>query len=143
MASEYNITDFRITLTPMLSMKNAEAAIEFYKQAFGAAEAVKMIDEGKVSHCELRIGDAVLMLSDEYWADEAVSPLSLGGSPVLLLLEVADVDTVFAQAIAAGGTEIRPVNDAFGGIMRMGKFNDPFGHRWMLMTKLHRADEIK
>lgn len=128
-------TDFRITLTPMLSMKNAEDAIEFYKRAFGATEVVKMIDDGKVSHCELHIGDAVLMLSDEYWSDQAVSPETLGGSPVLLLLEVADVDAVFAQAVEAGGTVMRPVMDVFDGKLRVGKVNDPFGHRWMILTK--------
>jgi PhnB protein len=129
----------QITITPMLSFKDAASAIEFYKRAFGAVEVTRLTEEnGRVGHAELRIGDAALMLSDEYPEIQVLSPETIGGSPVMLLLTVKDVDAVFHQAVAAGAAVDRPLQDTFGGAMRNGKLVDPFGHRWMILTR--RAD---
>lgn len=124
------------TLTPMIDVKNAIAAIEFYKRAFGAVEVMRLNeDDGRVSHCELRIGGATLMLSDEYPEINHLSPQTIGGSPVILLLTVPDVDVVFERAVAAGATITRPLQDGFDGALRTGKLMDPFGHPWMIVTQ--------
>ena len=116
----------------MLSFNDA-AAIAFYKEAFGAVETDRITDpQGKIAHAALRIGDAEMMLSDECPEIGVLSPSSVGGSPVMLLLQVPDVDAVFAQAVAAGATIARPVA---GDALRNGKLLDPFGHRWMILTK--------
>ena len=124
------------TLTPMIDVRNADAAIAFYRQAFGAVEVVRLNgDDGRVSHCELRIGGATLMLSDEYPEINCLSPETIGGSPVMLLLTVPNVDAVFHRAVDAGATVTRPLQDGFDGSLRTGKLTDPFGHHWMIATR--------
>lgn len=114
---------------------DAAGAIDFYKGAFGATEIVRLVDpSGKVMHAEMRIGDAALMLADEFPDMGYRSPRSLGGSPVSLLLYVDDVDALFARALAAGATETMPVEDQFDGDRR-GTLTDPFGHVWLLATR--------
>ena len=126
---------FRVTVTPYLCAQDAPRAIAFYVQAFGAEEVFRLLDDaGRVSHAEIRIGVAPIYLSDEHPESGALSPESVGGSPVLLVLEVEDVDAMFHQAVAAGATVDRPLMDTFDGAMRNGKVCDPFGHRWMLLT---------
>ena len=128
---------FRITATPYLCVKGAEEAIEFYKKAFGATEILRIPDDdGKISHAEIKIGDARIMISDEYPAIKVLSPESIGGSPVMIVLEVEDVDSLFERAVAAGAIVDRPLMDRFDGALRNGKLNDPYGHRWMLVTHL-------
>jgi PhnB protein len=128
---------FHITATPYLCAKPAAEAIEFYKKAFGAVETMRINDdEGKVSHAEIKIGDALIMISDEYPEISVLSPDSIGGSPVMIVLDVQDVDAVFNQAVAAGATVDRPVMDRFDGALRNGKLNDPYGHRWMITTHI-------
>ncbi|HZU75833.1 MAG TPA: VOC family protein [Dehalococcoidia bacterium] len=122
------------TLTPYLSVRGAADAIEFYKKAFGAQERGRMLGpDGKVAHAELVIGDSVLMLSDESPEMGSTSPQALGGSPVTFVLYVDDVDKAFPRALAAGGTQLSPVETMFYGD-RAGSLTDPFGHRWMLQT---------
>lgn len=119
-------------------MKGAAQAIEFYKQAFGATELWRLADpSGKVMHAEIKIGDSPIMLADEFPEMGAVSPLTLGGSSVSILLYVDDVDALAAQAVAAGAKVLRPVTDQFYGD-RSGTFSDPFGHQWSLAT--HQED---
>jgi len=126
------------TVTPYLVVRNAAAAIDFYKAAFGATEAFRMADpSGKVHHAELRIGDSPVMLTDEWPDMGARDPESLGGTPVSLHLYVTNVDTLAAQAIAAGARQLRPVRDQFYGD-RTGTFADPFGHTWHIAT--HKED---
>jgi PhnB protein len=126
---------YRTTVTPYLCATDATAAIEFYKRAFGAVVTLLLPDEqGRVSHATLQVGGAEFYLSDEYPAIDVRSPATIGGSPVLLVLDVPDVDTLFAQAVAAGATVDRPLADQFDGALRNGKLIDPFGHRWMLST---------
>jgi len=122
------------TATPYLIIRNAAAAIDFYKAAFGAKEIGRLTMSGdKVVHCEIQIGDSKLMLADEFPEWGGTSPELLNGTPVGLCLYVKDVDSFFAKAIAAGGKEMRPVSDQFYGD-RAGTLHDPFGHRWTICT---------
>lgn len=126
------------TVTPYLIVANAAEAIEFYKRGFGAVELMRLADpSGKVGHAEIKIGDSPLMLADEFPEMDARGPRTLGGSPITILLYVDDVDAMFAQAIAAGAKELRPVQDQFYGD-RSGMLEDPFGHKWAVAT--HKED---
>jgi PhnB protein len=124
-----------MTAIPYLIIRDAAAAIEFYKNAFGATEFVRLADSsGKVMHAEIRIGDAQIMLADEFPDMGYRSPTDLSGSSVSVLLYVEDVDRLFASAINAGGTTTRPVKDQFDGDRR-GTLTDPFGHIWLIATR--------
>ena len=115
------------SVTPYLVMKNAAAALEFYTKAFGAVELFRMpAPGGKIGHAEIKIGDSPVMLSDEYPDMGFKGPESLGGTPVSLMIYVEDVDTIYPQAIAAGGKELRPLQNQFYGD-RSGTLADPFG----------------
>lgn len=125
------------TVTPYLSVKGAERAIDFYKKAFGAQEIERHAGaEGKIMHAVIKIGDSLVMLADEFPESGCgmCSPESLKGSSVLLNLYVEDVDTFFNQAVKAGSTVIRPLMDAFWGD-RYGQLRDPFGHLWSVATR--------
>jgi PhnB protein len=123
------------SLIPYLILDQAAQAIEFYTKVFGARELVRLAGpDGKIMHAEIQIGAATLMLADEFPDMGYLSPKSLGGSPVSILLYVADVDTVFARAIAAGASEKMPLSDQFDG-ERRGTLSDPYGHVWLLATK--------
>ena len=125
-----------VTLNPYICVRDATRAIDFYIQAFGAEEEFRLTDSsGKVGHAQLKIGDALFMLADEFPEAGFKSPGSLGGSPVGLHLQVADVDAVFAQALAAGATTDRPVENQFYG-QRGGSLLDPFGHRWFIQSHI-------
>ena len=120
-------------ITPYLICKNAEAAIEFYKRAFGAEELFRIGGPGMVGHAEMKIGGAIIMLADEHPDVGAVSPETLGGTAVHMLVYVEDVDAFTATAVAEGLTVLRPVADQFYGD-RSGQFKDPFGHVWSFAT---------
>ncbi len=120
------------TVTPYLVVNDGARAIDFYKQAFGAKELHRMGGpDGKIGHAELKIGDSVIMLSDEMMGNR--SPQSLGGSPVSIFLYVDNVDSVFNQAVKAGAKSDMAPEDMFWGD-RYGKLTDPFGHVWGLAT---------
>jgi len=124
------------SVTPYLSMRGAKAAIDFYARAFGAELVLKLdMPDGSIAHAEVRIGDSVLMMSEENpdWGNR--SALSFGGSPVSMMIYVPDVDTAFARALAAGATQVRPVEDQFYGD-RSGTLQDPFGYQWTLATHI-------
>lgn len=122
------------TVTPYLICKGAAAAIDFYKKAFGATEIMRMpAPDGRVGHCELKIGDSRVMLADEFPERNIRGPHTLGGTSVSFYLYVDDVDAQFAKALAAGGKVDRPVTDQFYGD-RSGTLFDPFGHQWTLAT---------
>ena len=115
------------SVTPYITVNDAAAAIEFYKQAFGAVERYRMdMPGGKIGHAEIQIGDSIIMLSDEWPAYGALSPITLGGSPVGLAMYVENVDAAFERAIAAGAREERAVQDQFYGD-RTGTLIDPYG----------------
>lgn len=130
------------TVTPYLIVQGAGAAIEFYKQAFGATELLRMADPaaGKVGHAEIQVGDSRIMLADEFPDMGYRSPKSLGGTPVSICLYVPDVDVVFNRAVAAGATVQRPVSDMFYGD-RTGTLTDPFGHVWTISTHVEDVSE--
>lgn len=119
-------------LTPYLGVHDGAAALAFYAEAFGAVEQTRFTGpDGRIGHAELAIGTVRLYLADEYPEEGAVSPRTLGGSPVALHLEVADVDAVHARAVAAGAIEQRePADQPYGA--RQSSILDPFGHRWLL-----------
>lgn len=122
------------SLTPHLVCANAAAAIDFYRQAFGAEEIMRLpMPDGKLGHAMLRIGDSMLMLADEFPQWESHSPATLRGSPVTIHLAVTDVDAAFEQAIAAGATARMAPADMFWGD-RYGVLVDPFGHHWSVAT---------
>jgi uncharacterized glyoxalase superfamily protein PhnB len=126
------------SLTPHIIVKNASAAIDFYKKAFGATEICRMSGPGGgVMHAELKIGDSIMMIADEFPDMGCKGPHSYGGSPVTLHLYVKDVDATFNQALASGAALKMPVMDMFWGD-RYGQVTDPFGHTWSLAT--HKED---
>ncbi len=127
------------TVTPHLVIKGAGAAIDFYKKAFGAEEVMRMPgpDGQSVMHAELKIGDSIIFLADEFPGMPARSPKALGGTTVTITLYVVDADKVFNQAVAAGATPALPPTDMFWGD-RYAKVLDPFGHDWAIAT--HKED---
>lgn len=125
-------------VTPYLCVKGAASAIEFYKQAFGAKEVMRIgAPGGKIGHAEVAIGDSRIMLADEYSEMNFRNPRAIGGSPVHIHLYVNDVDKTFQQAVAAGAKVLKPVVDQFYGD-RSGSLEDPFGHVWHVAT--HKED---
>jgi PhnB protein len=119
---------------PYLCVDGAGAAIEFYCNVFGAVERMRMAEpDGRIGHAELEFGAAVIMLADEFPDLGIRAPKSIGGTPVTINVYVENVDEVFARAIDAGATALRPVTDQFYGD-RTGQFEDPFGHRWSVAT---------
>jgi PhnB protein len=133
-------------ITPYLVVRNGTQAIEFYKKAFGAEERFRMnTPDGKsIGQSELKIGDSLFMLADEFLQMNSLSPESIGGSPVSMYMYVEDVDAVFNQAVSAGATVLNPVMDMFYGD-RWGYIKDPFGHLWSIAThkKDLTSDELK
>lgn len=124
------------TVTPHLACDGAADAIEFYKKAFGAVEFMRLpMEDGRLMHAAVRIGDSMIMLVDENKEWGCLGPKSLGGTPVTIHLNVDDVDTVFATAVAAGATVKMPVADMFWGD-RYGIVEDPFGHMWSIATHI-------
>ena len=123
------------SVTPYLCCKDAGAAIEFYKRAFGATELMRMSAPGeKIGHADIQIGDSHVMLADEFPEMGFLSPQSVGGSPVMMHLYVEDADATAERAVAAGAKVTRPVEDQFYGD-RGGQFEDPFGHKWYVSTR--------
>jgi PhnB protein len=119
---------------PYLVVDGASNAIDFYTKVLGAKEEVRMGGpDGKVGHAELRIGDSVVMLADAFPGMGMQDPESIGGTPVSIVVYVEDVDTIFAAGLAAGAKEVEAVENKFYGD-RAGTFDDPFGHRWNIMT---------
>jgi PhnB protein len=129
------------SVTPYLIVKDAGAAIDFYKKAFGATEVLRMEGPGgKIMHAELQIGNSRIMLADEN-PDIGYPALPEGvRSPVGLMIYVENVDKTAAQATAAGIKTERPVADQFYGD-RSGNFIDPFGHRWTIATHVEDVSE--
>jgi uncharacterized glyoxalase superfamily protein PhnB len=133
------------TLTPYLTVRDAERAIEFYKQAFGAeVKGAMKGPDGKIMHAELRIGDSLFMLADEFPEFGSLSPKSTGGAGMGLHIYIEDVDSAFDRAVKAGATVEMPVADMFWGD-RYGKLADPFGHKWSIGTHIQdmSAEEIE
>ena len=121
-----------------ICVADANAAIEFYREAFGAKEVMRLTEpDGRIGHAEIQIGNAVVMISDEYPDYGTLSPQTIGGSSVKIHLDVTDVDTFAERAIKAGATLVRPIADQFYGA-RSGQIADPFGYTWIVST--HQRD---
>ena len=144
MAAVKPIPDGYNTVIPYLIVADGNNAIRFYTAAFGATERLRLdAPGGKVGHAELTIGDSLIMLADESPEMGALSPASVGGTPVALHLYVEDVDAVTARAVSAGARSLQPPENKFYGD-RSGMVEDPFGHRWYLSTHVEDVapDEI-
>jgi len=127
------------TITPRLCFEDTAFAIQFYEHAFGAKELYRLNEpDGKVGHAEIRIGDSLIMMSDEYPEMAVLSAKSRGGSPISLALTVKNADNFMARASAAGATVLRPVQDEFYGY-RSGAVMDPFGYSWFIMHQVSKV----
>lgn len=127
------------TLTPYLIVQDAAAAIAFYQQAFGAVEIMRLVgSDSKITHAEIQIDGAILMLANEFPEMGFCSPQTIGGTAVSIVLYVEAVDLQFQQALAAGAVALRPVTDQFFGD-RSGSLKDPFGHLWILATPIEKV----
>ncbi len=124
------------SVTPYLTLNDAARALDFYKNAFGAREVMRMDGpDGKIGHAEIKIGDSMIMLGDEMPGSGTRSPQSLGGTTAGIFLYVENVDNFFKQAVAAGAqVEAQPADMFWGD--RYGRLRDPFGHSWSIGTHI-------
>lgn len=126
------------TLTPYLCIRDAARALAFYKKAFNAKELFSIpMPDGKIGHAEIKIGNSILMLSEEFPEMGAKSPATLGGTGSSVLIYVRNVDRAFKRAVKAGATPVAEPADMFWGD-RWSKLRDPFGHEWQIAT--HKED---
>jgi PhnB protein len=122
------------TVSPYLAVDDAARAIEYYTNAFGAKEIMRMdAPGGKIGHAELQIGDSRVMLSDPFPQASTRPPKELGGASAGVFMYVEDVDAVVKRAVDAGATVTMEVADQFWGD-RFGTITDPFGHVWSIAT---------
>jgi PhnB protein len=121
-------------VSPYLVVEGAARAIDFYTQVFGMTERMRMPGpDDTVGHAELELGGSLIMLADEFPDMGAVSPKTVGGTPVSISIYVDDVDATVDRAVESGATVLRPVQDQFYGD-RVGQIEDPFGHHWHIAT---------
>ena len=129
-----------------LVVRGATEAIDFYVRAFGAREDFRLVDptDGRIGHAELSIGNARFFLADEYRDFGAVSPDTLGGTPVKFHLDVDDVDRFIAHAVSCGANLLRPAKVEFHGY-KTGMLGDPFGYSWFVATRVEdvNAEEMQ
>lgn len=131
------------SLAPHLVCDGAAKAIDFYKQAFGATEIMRLPGpDGRLMHASVAIDGAVVLLVDEMPEYGVLGPVKIGGTPVTLHLVVPDVDASVARAVEAGATITMPVADQFWGD-RYGVIQDPFGHKWSIATPLANAPKTE
>ena len=134
MTEQKNIDTSSTPLAPHLVCRDAAAAIEFYKTAFGAEEQVRLPGpDGKIMHACVLINGAPVMLVDENLDCGMRSPQTIGGTAVSLNLGVDDAEAWARRAVAAGAIEHMPVSEQFWGD-KYGVIEDPFGHQWALVT---------
>ncbi len=139
------IPDKYHNITPYLYVKGAVAAIEFYRDAFGASQLFLMPGpNGKIMHAELKFGDSIVMLADEDPSRGILGPHTIGGYSVGLHLYIENVDAVVQKALALGAKQLHPVKDQFYGD-RSGSLLDPFGHMWTVATHVEDVspEELK
>ncbi len=124
------------SVTPYLVINGAARALDFYKKALGAKELDReALPDGKLMHARIRIGDSIVMLSDEFEGSDMKSPTSAGTTTVTLHVYTKDVDKLWKQAVAAGAKVVMPLDNQFWG-ERYGQLADPFGHRWSLSKRI-------
>jgi PhnB protein len=132
------------TLTPYLAVRDARAAVEFSTRAFGARQTMRLEGpDGRAGHISLQVGPAELFLADEHPELESfVGPETLGGTSVILDLEVEDVPAAVERAVAAGATLVRSPDSPTSGV-QAGKVRDPFGHVWLITRVIGEGEEPK
>ena len=128
------------SVTPYLFVDGAAEAIRWYEKALGATEVFRLPMGDRIGHAEIRIGDSMVMLADEFAEMNKRGPLARGGPTGSLMIYLDDVDTAYRRAIEAGATEERAPEDQFWGD-RMGSFTDPFGHSWAVATHVEDVSE--
>ncbi len=129
------------SVTPYLVVNNGPEAIAFYKRAFGAKEMLRhSTPDGKILNAQMKIGDSMVLLSDEFPGSDTKSPISLGTSTVTLHIYAKDVNKLWEQALTAGARIVMPLNNQFWG-ERYGQLTDPFGHRWSLSQQVKMSEE--
>ncbi len=137
--------DVQPSVSPMLTVSDGAAAIDFYVKAFDAEELGRVPgpDGKKLYHAALRINGSLVMLNDDFpemTDGKSMTPTALGGSPVSIHLTVTDVDAKFQKAVDAGATVVMPLEDAFWGD-RYGELRDPFGHLWSMGQPVREVSE--
>lgn len=129
------------TVTPYLVIAGAAEALEFYKKAFGAKELTRQeMPDGKLMHASMKIGDSIVMMSDEFPGSETRAPTNVGATTVVLHVYTKDVDKLWAQALAAGAKVTMPLDNMFWG-ERYGQLEDTFGHRWTVSMRIPMSRE--
>jgi PhnB protein len=128
------------SVTPYLTVDNAAEAIRFYERAFGASEIMRLPMGDKIGHAEIRVGDSVVMLSDEWPDMDKLGPKNRGGATAGLMIYLEDVDAAYQRAVDAGAQPEQQVTDQFWGD-RSGSVKDPFGVTWMLATHIEDVSE--
>lgn len=125
-----------MAIVPHIVVQGAESAAAFYAEAFGAEEVSRIpLPDGRLMSVQLRLSGSMLHLADEFPEIGVLAPPAIGGTPVVLALETADAEAVFARAVAAGAKVREPLADMFWGD-RHGQLVDPFGHRWNVSQHL-------
>lgn len=123
-------------VNPHIVVRGADRAAGFYREAFGAQERERIpTPDGRIMSLQLHIGETTLHVADEFPEMDVLAPPSIGGSPVVLGLEVDDAEAVFARAVAAGAQVRQPLGEMFWGDLH-GQLEDPFGHRWNISQHL-------
>lgn len=133
-----------MSITAHIVVQGADRAAVFYRDAFGAEEIERIpTPDGRLMSVQMRLNGDVLHIADEFPEMGVLAPPSLGGTPVVLALDVADAEAVFAQAVTAGARVRQPLSDTFWGD-RHGQLDDPFGHRWNVSQHLRDVphDEV-
>ena len=131
------------SITPYLIIDEARTAIDFYKRAFKAKEVMRMeLPNGKIGHAELQIGDAKIMLADEFPEMNARSPRVYGGTPVGIHLYIKNVDFIVEQAVESGAKILKPIENMFWGD-RSATIEDPYGHKWTIATHIENVTPAK
>jgi PhnB protein len=131
-------------VNPHIVVRDAAGAADFYRNAFGAEELERIpTPDGRIMSLQLRIGETTLHVADEFPEMDVLAPPSIGGSPVVLGLEVDDAAAVFALAQSAGAQVRQPLGEMFWGDLH-GQIEDPFGHRWNISQHLRDvpSDEV-
>lgn len=134
----------RMSISAHIVVQGAARAAEFYRDAFGAQEAGRIpVPDGRFMSIQVRIADSMLHIADEFPEMGVLAPPTIGGTPVVLALDVADAEAAFAQAVAAGAQVRQPLADMFWGD-RHGQLADPFGHLWNISQHLRDVphDEV-
>jgi PhnB protein len=123
-------------LTPHIVVRGAAEASAFYARAFGAEERSRVpVPDGRIMSLELAVGDSTVMLADEFAEMGVLSPLTVGGTSVVLQINTDDVDALWERAVAAGASPLHELADGFWG-ERHGQLADPFGHKWGLAQRV-------